>query len=156
MDLRELDADDIGILIEYRVKLLSLLQGERTAAEVLQLQEELAIQMQTAFDEGTCIAFIAHENTAVAGIGLMTIQSRPGSFKNPGGRFGYIMNMFTEPAYRRRGVCTAILNALLAKGTAKGITAYELHASKEGAFVYAQNDFNLHSEPTYRRYFTNQ
>ena len=62
------------------------------------------------------------------------------------------MIMYTIPAYRRKGICKGILNKLLKESSKLGITAYELHATKAGHFVYTQNGFKIHDEPTLRRY----
>lgn len=87
----------------------------------------------------------------VAGIGSMMIRLAPANFKNKTGKWAYIMNMYTIPAYRRKGVCKGILNELVEKGKKMGIGAFELHATKEGELVYKQNGFVIHSEPTYRK-----
>jgi hypothetical protein len=76
----------------------------------------------------------------------------PGNFKNPSGKWGCIMNMYTLPAYRRKGICKGILNLLVDEGKKYGITAFELHATIDGEKVYVQDGFIHHNEPTLRKY----
>ncbi len=76
----------------------------------------------------------------------------PGNLKNPSGKWGYIMNMFTVPEFRRKGICKSILNLFVEEGKKIGITAFELHATKEGEMVYTQG-FIHHNEPTLRKIF---
>jgi hypothetical protein len=66
------------------------------------------------------------------------------------------MNMYTVPEFRRKGICRQILQALVEDGINRGITAFELHATQEGEFVYKNNDFEKHNEPTYRKYIKKQ
>lgn len=45
-----------------------------------------------------------------------------------------------------------ILNKLIETGTECGLTAFELHATDDGAPLYRKQGFELHDQPTYRRY----
>jgi predicted acetyltransferase len=76
----------------------------------------------------------------------------PGNFKNPSGKWCYIMNMYTVPAFRRNGICKNILNLLVKEGKKNGYYAFELHATKEGEKVYIQEEFVHHEEPTLRKF----
>ena len=62
------------------------------------------------------------------------------------------MNIYTAPQHRRKGLATIILNKLIDSAKEKGITAFELRASKDGEPVYVSEGFRLHPEPTYRKY----
>lgn len=67
-------------------------------------------------------------------------QRLPGS-SNPTGRYGYIANMVTEPAYRGRGLAGVVLGALLEWFTDQGIRTVDLHASAQGEPVYRAAGF---------------
>lgn len=54
----------------------------------------------------------------------------------PGGRFGYVLGMTTDPAYRRRGYGRAILDALLGWYRANGVWRVDLHATSDGEPLY--------------------
>jgi hypothetical protein len=82
----------------------------------------------------------------------MMLREQPGNFKNPSGKWAYIMNMYTYPSFRRLGICTGILKALTDEASLNNITAIELHATKNGELVYVQNGFVIHNEPTYRKF----
>ena len=66
---------------------------------------------------------------------------------NRTGRSGYIANMCTDPAYRRRGYGRATLVALLAWLRTTGITTVDLHATPDGEPLYRTLGF---TEPTDR------
>ena len=117
-----------------------------------ELNKEFKKYLEKALINDTYIVYIAKEEKFIAGIGGMVIRIQPGNIKNPSGRWGYFMNMYTVPEFRRKGICSGILNKLVSYGTDIGITAFELHATKEGEFVYKQNGFEIHSEPTYKKY----
>jgi ribosomal protein S18 acetylase RimI-like enzyme len=63
------------------------------------------------------------------------------------GRVGYIANMSTDPAYRRRGYARATLVALLAWLRSTGITTVDLHAPPDGESLYRSLGFTEPTEP---------
>src|SRR5262245_10938725 len=64
---------------------------------------------------------------------------------NQTGRAGYIANMCTDPAYRRRGYGRATLVALLGWLRSTGITTVDLHATPDGVPLYRSLGF---TQPT--------
>jgi GNAT superfamily N-acetyltransferase len=144
--------EDTEVLVEHRIMFAVELSGPQPMERV----KKLKVQMKSFFDkaaiDNTCITYIARSGDKIAGIGSVAIRELPGNFKNPSGKWGYIMNMYTLPAFRRKGVCSGILNALIRDAAQTGVTAFELHATKEGELVYGRENFELHNEPTYRRF----
>ena len=144
--------EDVPVLAEYRTRFAIELKGERSSEVVNDLKKQLTDYFSKAVVDGTCISFIAKSGNEIAGIGSVHIREMPGNFKNPSGKWGYIMNMYTVPEFRRCGICTAILKKLIDVGTKAGVTAFELHATESGQAVYLRNGFELHKEPTLRKY----
>jgi predicted acetyltransferase len=146
--------NDISILVEHRILFALELSGEQNQEAIQALSEQMANYFSKATADNTCISFIAKCDGKVAGIGSVHLRETPGNFKNPTGKWGYIMNMYTIPTFRRKGICKRILDLLVEEGMKCGITAFELHATNEGEFVYRQNGFEIHNEPTYRKFTT--
>jgi hypothetical protein len=143
---------DTPVLVEYRILFALELGGGQNHEDIQALREQMTNYFSKATEDKTCISFIAKCDGTVAGIGSVHLRETPGNFKNPTGRWGYIMNMYTVPNYRRMGICKGILDLLVEEGKMNGITAFELHATKEGELVYKQNGFEIHNEPTYRKF----
>jgi GNAT superfamily N-acetyltransferase len=98
------------------------------------------------------ICWYATVNGEVASISGLVIRIGPGNTRNPSGIWGYIMNVYTKPEYRRKGLSAVILDKLLATASEHGIKAFELHATPQGEYVYIKNGFQIHNEPTYRKF----
>jgi GNAT superfamily N-acetyltransferase len=98
------------------------------------------------------ICWYATVDGVVASIAGIVIRTQPGSIKNPSGIWGYLMNVYTRPAYRRMGLSRQIIKKLIDSAGANGITAFELHATPNGELLYQQEGFTLHKEPTYRMF----
>jgi RimJ/RimL family protein N-acetyltransferase len=142
---------DVQTLVDYRIRFALELTGAQTAEAIHALKVQMTAYFSSAMQADTCISFIATSEGEVAGIGSLQMREQPGNFKNPSGRWGYIMNMYTVPEFRRRGICKEILNRLVEAGENAGITAFELHATPEGQPVYLKSGFAIHSEPTLRK-----
>lgn len=144
--------DDIQTLIDIRIRFALELTGAQTQHAIDNLKTEMKNYFKKAIADNTCISILAKSNGELAGAGSIQIREQPGNFKNPSGKWGYIMSMYTFTEFRRRGICKGVLNALINEAAQMGITAFELHATKEGELVYKQNGFDYHIEPTLRKY----
>ena len=75
--------------------------------------------------------------------------SQPG---NPTGLRGYVYNVATDPAYRRRGFSRACMTALLGWYAERGVGVVDLRASPEGEPLYTGLGFTRTKEPTMRAF----
>ena len=57
------------------------------------------------------------------------------------GLYGEVLNVYTEPAYRGKGLCTKLMNTLIEYGKNKGLGRIDLSATKEGYPLYAKLGF---------------
>ncbi len=144
--------NDISALVDNRILFALELSGEQNEEVIQSLRSQMTKYFSKATLENSCISFIAKCDGRVAGIGSVHIREMPGNFKNPSGKWGYIMNMYTIPEYRRKGICKNILNLLVEEGNKYGVNAFELHATADGEKVYIQEGFIHHNEPTLRKF----
>ena len=147
---------DIETLVEKRLMFALELSGDQRQEDIVLLREQLTSYFLKATAENTCISYFGKYGDVVAGIGSVHIRETPGNFRNLSGKWGYIMNMYTIPEFRRMGISTRILNLLTREANELGVTAFELHATKEGEYVYKKNGFEVHIEPTYKKYHSNK
>jgi GNAT superfamily N-acetyltransferase len=71
--------------------------------------------------------------------------SAPNPFK------GYVYNVATDPAYRRRGYSRVCMEALLAWYADRGVRQVDLRASPDGEPLYASLGFVRTKDPAMRR-----
>ena len=147
-------AHHIPQLIDSRIVFLSEYWGKQDSTVEQKLRNELKLFFKKEIPTQSYISWIAFDEDNWVSVGGMKILQKPGSFRVPDGKCGYIMNMFTLPDYRRRGIAKNLLQKLLDDGKAAGIRFFELHATKEGEPVYVKDGFQLHTEPTYRKFLT--
>jgi GNAT superfamily N-acetyltransferase len=96
---------------------------------------------------------LAPDDTVVGGAGAQVrpIIPRPGA----GGRLltapqALLVNVYTEPAWRRQGVAERLIRAALAWADARGVSSVVLHASDAGRALYERLGFRPTNEMAYR------
>lgn len=137
---------DISIMTEHRIDYLSQLQGERSSEYKLTLKKELDEYFRKSMHDGSFFALMAvYEEKALA-FGGMVIKKIPGDFNRASYLEGDILNMYTIPEARRKGISSLILKELLNEAKRMGITKVALHTSKDGEKLYRKFGFE---EPVY-------
>lgn len=86
------------------------------------------------------------ETQVVAGGGLQLrpLMPRPGHLR--GEPEALILSMWTDPAHRRRGLATLVIETMLAWCRARGIRRVTLHASEMGRPIYERLGFRATNE----------
>ncbi|MBK9414213.1 MAG: GNAT family N-acetyltransferase [Bacteroidetes bacterium] len=142
---------DVEMISRMRVDFLTEYWGKQSDHKENMLLENLHNYFRQTLNSSS-MCWYAKSAETIVGIGFIEIHDQPGNFKNPSGKIGHVMNMYTIKTFRKRGICTTILNKLIESASELGVTAFELHASNAGMPVYEKNGFKLHKDPTMRRY----
>ncbi|MCE3260034.1 MAG: acetyltransferase [Bacteroidetes bacterium] len=142
---------DIPMIVDQRIIFSDSLVGKQDVAVETHLRKSLTGYFEKELNKNY-IVWYATVNGKVASIGGLGIRVQPGNIKNPSGVWGYIMSIYTVPEHRRKGLSKNILNRLIESAREMGVTAFELHATKEGEPLYIQSGFEIHQEPTYRKF----
>ena len=84
------------------------------------------------------LALVADEVIASSGL---VVHEHPPGIMIPNGREAYIMNMYTKPAWRGRGIATNIFRKLLEVAKQKDCSRVMLHALPLGRPIYEREGF---------------
>jgi GNAT superfamily N-acetyltransferase len=91
----------------------------------------------------------------VAGAGILHrrvpphLQDRPGGVALAEGRQGVVLNVYTERAWRRRGLAGLLMEQVLKWAAGSGLETLVLHASKDGRPLYERLGFVETNEMRY-------
>jgi ribosomal protein S18 acetylase RimI-like enzyme len=153
--VRPATLDDIADIVRLRVLMLEDM-GLDPRLEVW--SKQAVVFLEEALTDGTAAAFVAdapvddvggaRRRVVASGVGT-TCTRLPGP-NNPTGRYGYIMSMSTEPAWRRQGLARSIVTALMDWFGARGIDRVDLHASAAGDAIYRSLGFTEDRYPELR------
>lgn len=87
------------------------------------------------------VAIAVMEGGDIAAIGFMTVGVMPASGSVPNGRLGTLLNILTYPEFRGKGYGKVLIQALIDEARALGLSVIDLHATEQGAGLYARMGF---------------
>jgi len=96
---------------------------------------------------GKYLGWIVEEGGRVAGsAGLMIVDWPPHPLHASDHQRGYLLNVFVEPVFRKRGLAHSLIEKCLAEAHERGIHVVTLHSSDAGRPVYEKFGFHATSE----------
>ena len=146
ISIRMVEEEDIPVMTAHRLNYLKEMQGEKPPEYLARLERELMAFFRRHIREGSFFALVAESEGEIVGYGAMVLRSIPGDLNQPSYLEGDILNMYTLPAARRKGVGKLILEALVSEARSRGLSKIGLHTSKDGEHLYRSFGF---SEPRY-------
>lgn len=110
-------------------------------------RDRAAIAFAESFRHGTCEAWVAESaDGELIGSVAMLIYPRLPSPESAAVHEGYLLNVYTVPAWRSRGVAAALVNASIERARALGFGRIRLHATEAGQRVYEKAGFKLRTD----------
>lgn len=89
------------------------------------------------------------DDTPVASAGLLILDWPPHPLDPIGESRAYLLNVFVEPSYRRRGLARELVSHCLAEARRRNMRVISLHASREGRPLYESLGFRTTNEMLY-------
>jgi GNAT superfamily N-acetyltransferase len=154
--IRRASVEDAAVLARHRAEMFRDM-GDVADDLYPHLLEATRAWMERGIPAGEYVAWLASpagsdEVVAGAGLHLRTIIPRPrGRTEVEMGPQGLIVNVFTERAWRRRGIAERLMRELLAWARENGIPRPILHASPEGRRLYERLGFEPTNEMKLKR-----
>jgi len=140
--LRRATAADLEIVMHHRVEMFREMGS--TEAELAAMLAQSRPYFARGFAESTYAGwFFEDEGRVVSGVGVNLLDYHPGP-RDPAPRRPCVINVYTEPEYRKRGLARLLMEELVAWCKAEGYRSVMLHASKFGRPLYESMGF----EPT--------
>jgi len=102
--------------------------------------------LEKAIPEGSFRSWLACDDSKVVAGGAVVISPWPAHAYEPVCRRATILNIYTEPEYRRRGIARQLMETILAWCKAQGFARVTLHASDQGKSLYESLGFEESNE----------
>ena len=126
---------DIPELTELRLLYLSEDLGEISGTDAEVIRQTLPAYFQAHLNRGL-FAYVFLDGGQIAACALLLIVEKPMSPRFLNGKTGMVLNVYTRPAFRRRGYGRAVMEALLADARAMELCSVELKATEDGVPLY--------------------
>ena len=154
--IRRATAADAGVLARHRAEMFRDM-GELPASVYDTLIDAARAYLTQAVTDGRYVGWVAEldagsrEIIGGAGLQLRELLPRPDVARERlvRGPQGLIVNVYTERAWRRKGVADALMRELLQWCRENGIESVVLHASDEGRPLYERLGFRPTNEMRY-------
>jgi GNAT superfamily N-acetyltransferase len=145
---RRATIDDVPALVDYRVLFLNEVYDHPESNKTGILRKSLLEYFTGAIPSRDFIAWVAECEGKIVGTSGMVIWQIPARYGGvEGGRLGYLLNFYTVPEARRKGIGTRLLNELIEEAKSLGLKRLHLHASKDGINIYRRAGFVEPEQP---------
>jgi len=100
-------------------------------------------------EPGSLVFWVAERDGQVVAQAMISLFQRLPNLSNPSGLGAYVSNFYIDAAFRRQGIGTALLAALVADARDRGVGRLWLYASQAGEGLYAGAGFErvVHAVP---------
>jgi GNAT superfamily N-acetyltransferase len=133
--IREGRSDELAVVVYHRRRMFEEM-GYTDVQQLAALDRSSEEFFGPALAAGTYRAwFVEVEGAVIAGGGVLILPFQPGPL-DPRPERPWIVNVFTEPAYRRKGLARILMTEMVEWCRAQGFTVVSLHASDAGRPVY--------------------
>lgn len=133
---RRAGSHDRELLTRLRLEVLRAANGLEEDVDLSRTELESRRYYETCFPEDSHAAWLVFDGEEVVGTGAVSFYQVMPTYHNPSGKKAYIMNMYTRPDYRRRGIAHRVLELLTAEAEMRQIDAVTLEATAAGRPLY--------------------
>ncbi len=137
---------DLEIMLRHRQRMFEDM-GRTDVEGLAAMRASAAGLLRRRLADGTYLGWLVEtaDGRVVAGGGIILLDVLPGpTYPDP--RRGWVVNMYTEPEHRRRGLARQLLVTMITWSRARGMPRLFLHASPDGRPLYEQLGFVPTSE----------
>ena len=139
--IRQINTQDIPALVRFRIKLFQEMGLLTSLEEEKSLSQACLEYFKTAIMKNEFFAWIAEVNAAIIATSGLVFLQKPPSPNNLSGKEAYIMNLYTLPEWRKRGIGSKLFQYLLDYALENRISLIRLHTTEVGRSIYEKFGF---------------
>ena len=134
---KKLTEKEVDTFIRMRIRQLR----EEGAKENIDLVPALRDYYRRHMADGTFVSWLAMDGDKIVGTSGMSFIEKPPYFGCPSGKMGILSSMFTDPAYRRKGIARELLSRVVEEARIYGCGTVQITASDMGVLLYSDFGF---------------
>jgi GNAT superfamily N-acetyltransferase len=144
--IREAEPSESAIVLHHRRSMFRDMR-EGTVEELDRMVEVVNPWLARALADGSYRHWLAIDGSGRAcGGGGVLLCPWPANPKDPCSQRAVILNVYTEPEFRKQGIARQIMLTILAWVKQQGLHSVNLHASDEGRSLYEKLGFEATNE----------
>lgn len=134
---RRLTEQELNVFIEMRICQLR----EEGAMENIDLRPALKDYYDRHMEDGTFVSWLAVDGDKIVGTSGISFVEKPPYFGCPSGKIALLSSMFTDKAYRRKGIARELLTRVIQEAKEYGCGTVQITASDMGVLLYTDFGF---------------
>ena len=128
--------EDIDFLTKSRLEVLKAANRLADDIDMAEVEVQSYDYYKKALSDGSHTAYLVFDEECFIGAGGISYYRVMPTYHNPSGNKAYIMNMYTNPDYRRMGIASKMLELLVTDAKEKGVKTISLEATDMGRPLY--------------------
>jgi len=141
MDYRRATIEDLDELVRTRIKVLRAANKLDENVDMSEVERQSKDYYEKALADGSHTTYLVYDEDTFVGAGGVSYFRVMPTYHNPSGEKAYIMNMYTAPEYRRKGIAFKTLDLLVRDAKERNIKAISLEATDMGRPLYEKYGF---------------
>lgn len=141
MVIRQATPGDIDLLVSLRLDFLREEFGEPAIDGMMPgLRERLEAYFCNHLGK-EFFAWVAEIDERAVSSVFCVLDEHPATPASPTGRIATLLNVYTDPVFRRRGIATLLLEAVMREAAERGADRVDLSATSAGLPLYEKMGF---------------
>ena len=140
-DYKKATKEDVDELLRTRIIVLRAANKLSDDVDMSVVERESCAYYKWVLESGDHIAYLVYDNGTFIGAGGVSFYQVMPTYHNTMGKKAYIMNMYTAPEYRRKGIAFNTLDLLVKEVKELGISQITLEATEMGRPLYERYGF---------------
>ena len=141
MDYRRATIEDLDELVRTRIEVLRAANKLDERVDMSEVERQSRDYYTKALADGSHTAYLVYDGDKFVGAGGVSYFRVMPTYHNPSGEKAYIMNMYTAPEYRRKGIAFKTLDLLVRDAKERNVKAISLEATDMGRPLYEKYGF---------------
>jgi len=126
MEYRKATIDDLDMLVSTRITVLRAANKLDDNVDMSEVERESRDYYEKALLDESHTAYLVFDDGEFVGAGGVSYFRVMPTYHNPSGRKAYIMNMYTAPDHRRRGIAYNTLDLLVKDARKRALMLFHL------------------------------
>lgn len=140
MDVERAGGQDISELVNLRLAYLTEDSGPLDEASAKKIEKDLPIYYQSHLGRDLLV-YVIRQGYAIVSCAFLLVVEKPLSPAFLTGKTGTVLNVYTRPAFRRKGYARRLMNAMLDDARKMDLSVVELKATDDGYPLYLSVGF---------------
>lgn len=132
--------DDLDMLVKLRMEYLLEDYGDIPQDRLAQISEKLPNYYRAHLNVDL-FAYVCRADGDIVSCCFLLVTEKPSNPSFINGKTGCVMNVYTKPEYRRKGIAGKLLSMLLSDSKKMGLDFVELKATDSGYELYKSVGF---------------